>query len=161
MHRPIPLPAQSCLSPRPARGGRRRQRPKRQEAKNFPGLLSLYYTYINTYIYIYENAYIYIYIYIYIQLLLVVLLVLLPGPSGGQTGVPPAAPQTADNRAVIVIPMPPAPNKSTHFLLCPFVTQRCSTNCLGHGHRYECHSPDMYIVHVMRRSRRQRRARAS
>ena len=35
----------------------------------------------------------------------------------------------------------PAPQSSTSFILDPFDLQTCSTNYLGHGHGYECHSP--------------------
>ena len=36
----------------------------------------------------------------------------------------------------------PCPESSfTNFLLYPFLLRACSTNCLGHGHGYECHSP--------------------
>ena len=34
----------------------------------------------------------------------------------------------------------PAPESSTNFVLYPFAQQTRSTNCLGHGHGYECHS---------------------
>ena len=42
--------------------------------------------------------------------------------------------------AMIFIPIPPPRQTYTNFILYPFVIQRCSTNWLGHGHRYEWHS---------------------
>ena len=35
----------------------------------------------------------------------------------------------------------PAENNSTNILLYPFLRHVCSTDCLGHGHGDECHSP--------------------
>ena len=35
----------------------------------------------------------------------------------------------------------PALKSYTSFLLHPFVLHLCSTDCLRHGHGYECHSP--------------------
>ena len=36
----------------------------------------------------------------------------------------------------------PAKKSSTNFLLYPFLLRKCSTNRIGHGHGYECHSPE-------------------
>ena len=44
----------------------------------------------------------------------------------------------------------PCPQSSTHFLQYPFVLQTCSTNCLGHGHGYEYHSPVWMSVQQIR-----------
>ena len=35
----------------------------------------------------------------------------------------------------------PTRKSYTNFQLCYLVIQICATNCLGHGHGYECHSP--------------------
>ena len=37
----------------------------------------------------------------------------------------------------------PAKKISTNFRLYVFLLQKCYTNCLGHGHGYECHSPGL------------------
>ena len=35
----------------------------------------------------------------------------------------------------------PVKKSSTNFRLYPFLLRKCSTNCLGHAHGYERHSP--------------------
>ena len=39
-----------------------------------------------------------------------------------------------------------APKSSTNFILYPFVISECSTDCLGHGHGYDCHS-SVSLIH--------------
>ena len=63
--------------------------------------------------------------------------------------------------AVIFIPIhthTPAKKSSANFRLYPFLLQTCFTNCLGHGHGYECHSPlllqssNLHVSHFSQRS---------
>ena len=60
----------------------------------------------------------------------------LPGPPGGAAAEQGGAPEVSCD----IHTNTPARKSSTNFQLCDVVTN-IYTNCLGHGHGYECHSP--------------------
>ena len=112
--------------------------PRGRQARGSRGVYIYIYIYMCVYIYIHIHTHIciykYTYIYIYIRA---------SGPreSGGVRGTAGTSGQRSEGSELRYSYPCPCPQRATDFLLCPFVVNICSANCLGHGHGYECHSP--------------------
>ena len=107
------------------------------------------YIYIYICIYIHTHTYIYIYTHIYTYVnsgkapYFKADQCMLESPASRTKRAPFLEPRCPSRRFLScdIHTHTPARKSPTNFQLYYVVIQLCSTNCLGHGHGYECHSP--------------------